>query len=52
MRKGTRLNLRCKRCGRAYKNAGSLAKHTSYHRESDALYRKQLRKQQENTGRA
>lgn len=27
MRKGTRLNLRCPKCGRAFKQMGSLAKH-------------------------
>lgn len=33
MRLGTRLNLHCKKCGRAYKNAGALNEHLNRHRE-------------------
>ena len=35
MRRGTRLALRCKRCGRAFKDAGRLNAHIQRHVEAD-----------------
>jgi uncharacterized C2H2 Zn-finger protein len=31
------MNQRCRRCGRPFKLAGSLAKHLNDHRESDEM---------------
>lgn len=46
MRKGTKLRLKCGRCGRRFKNAGALNAHLTRHREADANQRRHDRERE------
>lgn len=45
MRKGTKLRLRCPRCGRAFLRPGSLQAHLNRHREADEWVARHVRKE-------